>query len=277
MRTALLLSCLIGVTALPAQDNEFGKPVRTTVEAMRANPDAYRNVKVQFTVQFASLGRISNPFFTKFTPTEYTNFYAWSDDQPIWQEEAYNDVFGMLFLSKSNPQLEQLYTLPLYSRVRCTGVVRNTFQNLPWIEVLEFGKLGPKLDTAVLTHLHRGEKLMEQRLWQRAIAELTLAAGDGVPTAAVRAAHKHLGVCLLRMGESQAALGYLQSAKELAANTTNGTDFEVEKLLATARTSPGEAIDRTVDTTELSDSERPMWEAFEGGAAAPPTTRVLSR
>ena len=88
MRTALLLSCLIGVTALPAQDNEFGNPVRTTIAAMRANPDAFHNVKVKFTAQFASLGRISNPFFTKFTPTEYTNFYGWSDDQPIWQEKA---------------------------------------------------------------------------------------------------------------------------------------------------------------------------------------------
>ena len=273
MRTALLLSCLIGVTALPAQDNEFGKPVRTTVEAMRANPDAYRNVKVQFTVQFASLGRISNPFFTKFTPTEYTNFYAWSDDQPIWQEKAYNDVFGMLFLSKSNPQLEQLYTLPLYSRVRCTGVVRNTFQNLPWIEVLEFGKLGPKLDTAVLTHLHRGEKLMAERLWQRAVGELSMVPGDDVPAPAMQTAHKNLGICMLRMGESKAAVGYLQSAVALS----EGADMEAKQLLLTAQRNPEEAIDRVVDSSSLRDSERPMWEAFETASASSGPTRVLSR
>lgn len=273
MRTALLLSCLIGVTALPAQDNEFGNPVRTTIAAMRANPDAFHNVKVKFTAQFASLGRISNPFFTKFTPTDYTNFYAWDDNQPIWQEESYNDVFGMLFLSKSNPQLEQIYSMPLYTRVQCTGVIRNTFQDIPWIEVLEFSKLGPKLDTAVLTHLHRGEKLMEQRLWQRAIAELSLAPGNGVPPAATRAAHKNLGVCLLRMGEPQAAIGYLQSASKLA----KGGDMEVENLLATAKTSPEKAIDRTVDSSTLSDSERPMWEAFDGDSAAPAATRVLTR
>ena len=273
MRTALLLSCLISAHALPAQDIEFGTPVRTTIEALRANPDAYRNVKVQFTAQFASLGRISNPFFTKFTPTEYTNFYAWGDDQPIWQEPAYNDVFGMLFLSKSNPQLEQLYTMPLYTRVKCTGVVRNTFQNIPWVEVLSFSKLGPKLDTAVLTHLHRGEQLMEQRLWQRAVAELSLAPGAGLPPAATRAAHKNLGVCLLRLGEPRAAIGYLQSAKKLS----NGEDAELAQLLATAQSSPGEQLDREVDTSGLADSERPMWEAFEGGAAAPPATRVLSR
>ena len=273
MRTALLISCLIGVKALPAQGAEFGKPVQTTVEAMRANPDAYHNVKVQFTAQFASLGRISNPFFTKFTPTEYTNFYVWGDDQEIWKEPSYNDVFGMLFLSKSNPQLDQLYTLPLYKRVKCTGVVRNTFQSIPWVEVLEFEQLGPQVDTAVLTHLHRGEKLMGQRLWQRAVAELSLAPGKGVPPAVARAAHKNLGVCFLRMGEARAATSHLQSAATLTA----GRDFELEKLLATAQDQPSAGLDRTVDSSALRDCERPMWEAFRGVAASPAATRVLLR
>jgi hypothetical protein len=272
MRTALLLTCLAGVAALPAQDNEFGAPVRTTIGAMRANPDAYQNVKVVFTAQFASLGRISNPFFTKFTPTDFTNIYAWGDDQRIWEEKSYNDVFGMLFLSKSNPNREQVYTMPLYTRMRCTGVVRNTFQSIPWVEVLEFTVLDERLDTAVLTHLHRGEKLMAQRLWQRAVGELSMVPGDDVPAAAVRAAHKNLGVCMLRMGESKAAVGYLKSAVALS----DGNDAEAQQLLATAQRNPEEAIDRAVDSSSLSDSERPMWEAFEVASAATPA-RVLSR
>ncbi|MFT4843963.1 MAG: hypothetical protein ACI90M_004445 [Candidatus Azotimanducaceae bacterium] len=272
MRSALLVSFLLGVSALPAQ-TKLGPAVRTNLTAMRENPDAFHNVKVQFVTQFASLGRISNPFFTQFTPTEYTNFYGWADDQKLWQEKDYNDVFGMLFLSKSNRQLETLYTTGLYTRMRCTGVVRNTFQNTPWIEVISFEVLGEKLDTAVLTHLHRGVGLMEQRLWQRAISELSLAPGNGVPKTATQAAHKNLGVCLLRMGESQAAIGYLQSASSMA----KGMDFETESLLAMAMTSPEKAIDRTVDSSTLSDSERPMWEAFEGSKTAVPVTRVLGR
>ena len=273
MRSALLVSFLLGVAAVPAQDNDFGVAVRTNLSAMRANPDAFHNVKVQFVVQFASLGRIANPFFTKLTPTDFTNFYGWSDDQKLWQETDYNDVFGMLFLSKTNAQLEQLYTMSLYNRMRCTAVVRNTFQNIPWIEVLEFELLGEKLDTAVLAHLHRGEGLMEQRLWQRAISELSLAPGEGVPATATQAAHKNLGICLLRMGESQAAIGYLQSVTKLA----KGQDFETENLLAMAKSSPSEPIDRTVDSSRLSDSERPMWEAFDSGRPAAPVTRVLGR
>ena len=269
MKSALLVPFLFGVAALPAQDREFGVPVKTTLSAIRANPDAFHNVKVVFTTQFASLGRIANPFFTKFTATDYANFYGWSDEQPIWREPSYNDVFGMLFLSKTNDQLEQLYTLRLYQRIRCTAVVRSTFQDIPWIEVLEFEKLGPQLDTAVLTHLYRGEQLMEQRLWQRAIAELSLVPGDGVPAAPTKTAKKDLGICLLRMGEPQAAMGYLQAA------LGNGEDLEIENLLAIARTSPAEAIDRTVDASKLLDCERPMWEAFADSGET--GTRVLGR
>lgn len=271
MRTALFVSFLLGVAALPAQDREFGTPVRTTLSEVRDNPEAYKSVKVQFTAQFTSLGKLSNPFFTKFTPTEYSNFYVWADEQPIWQEKSYENVFGMLFLSKTHPKLEQLYALRLYQRIEVTGIVRNTFQNMPWIEVTDFGPVEGQLDTAVLTHLYRGEKLMDQRLWPRAIAELSLVPGEGVPPPALRAAHKNLGVCLLRMGEAQAAIGYLESASELAENT----DLEVLDLLALAKNSPDQAIDRTVDARGLKESERPMWEAFEGDKGRQPTTKLM--
>lgn len=271
MRSAFFVSFLLGVAALPAQNRELGPAVRTTLGAVRAEPEAFANVKVQFTVQFASLGRISNPFFTKFTSTDYANFYAWGDEQPIWQEPSYNDVFGMLFLSKLSKQLEKLYAMRLYQRMQVTGVVRNTFQNTPWIEVLEFKALDEQLDTAVLTHLHRGEQLMEQRLWQRAISELSLAPGEGVPQTATRAAHKNLGVCLLRMGEASAAAGYLESAAAMGES-----DYEIENLLAVARSEPATAIDRTVDLRHLTESERPMWEAFDTDAANK-AGRVLGR
>ncbi|MCR9246025.1 MAG: hypothetical protein NXI31_13420 [bacterium] len=264
MRIATLASVLLGVAALPAQtDREFGTPVPTTLNQIRAEPDAYKNVKVQFVVQFASLGRISNPFFTKFTPADFANFYVWADEEAIWREENYENLFGMMFLSKFNDQLESLYSLRTYDRVAVTGIIRNTFRNMPWIEVTGFEQLDAKLDTAVLTHLYRGEKLMQQRLWQRAIAELSLVPGGAVPESALLAAYRNLGTCLLRIGEADLALNYLQSASSLG----NGRDRETESLMAIAKTKPGEAIDRTVDSRSLADHERPMWEAFEAGSA----------
>jgi hypothetical protein len=151
MRTALFVSFLMGVSALPAQDSELGVTVDTTLSQVRADAEAYKSVQVKFTIQFASLGKIYNPFFTKFTPSEYSNFYAWPDEQPIWRLKDYHDVFGMLFLSKSSDKLDQLYKLKAYQRVAVTGIVRNTFQSLPWIEVTDSTCSRDSSRTPVLT------------------------------------------------------------------------------------------------------------------------------
>ncbi|HEX6811220.1 MAG TPA: hypothetical protein VF384_06335 [Planctomycetota bacterium] len=269
MRTVLFVSFLMGVAALPAQSNEFGVAVDTTLSHVRSEPEAFKNVKVRFTIQFASLGSISNPFFTKFTPAEYANFYAWPEEQPIWREKDYHDVFGMLFLSKSHDKLDQLYKLRTFQRLAVTGVVRNTFQGAPWIEVTQFDQLSGQLDTAVLAHLYRGEKFMEQRAWQRAVAELELVPGVGVTDSALRAVRRNLGTCFLRLGEANSAVSYLQAAADMP----GPVDAELEHMLAMAKSSPEAGLDRAVDSGNLRDSERPMWEAFDGDKARRPLAK----
>src|SRR5262245_52170150 len=187
MKTSLLATLLLCAAALPAQDQDDpNTSVVTTLTNVKADPDAYRNVKVTFNVQFVSLGRIANPFFTRFTPAEFTNIYVWADEQPIWQRSSYEDMFGNMFYPKVGPQLQQIFELHMYERLSVTGIVRNTFQSTPWIEVTEFSPLSGQVNAAVLSHLYRGETFMSERRWQRAIAELTLAPGSGVPAAAQR-------------------------------------------------------------------------------------------
>ncbi|MCA8977917.1 MAG: hypothetical protein KDC98_24540 [Planctomycetes bacterium] len=263
MKTLTLTTFLLGIAALPAQNRELGPAVSTTLTAIRAEPQAYKGVKVNFTIQFVSLGRLSNPFFTKFTPSDFANFYAWGDEQPIWRQDAYEDLFSTLFLSKFSNKLNDLYKLETYDRVRVTGVIRDTFQGRPWIEVLDFTPQSGRLDTAVLTHMYRGEKLMTQRSWQRAIAELSLVPDNSMPATVQQSAYKNLGICLLRLGEADTAASYLASAQLL-----DKGDKEVGQLLAMARSQPDQAIDRTVDARDLKDHERPMWEAFEERGAS---------
>lgn len=263
MKTSLLLTFVLGAALLPAQDREFGTPVVTTLDVVRNDPDAFRNVQVDFVVQFASLGRLSNPFFTRFTPTDYVNLYVWGDEQAIWQQKTYENLFGSLFYPKLGEQLEQVFELQKYQRIRVKAIVRDTFQNMPWIEVLSFEPLSERLDVPTLVHLNRGETFMAERKWQRAIAELSLAPGEGVPAAAQRAAYKNLGVCYLRIGEQAQAIQCLRTAVELG----GPSDLETERLLATAEMRPALELDRTVGTEGLRDFERPMWEAFEKDGA----------
>ncbi len=128
MKKTLIASFLL-CAALPAQEQEFGTSVSTTLTAVRSDPDAFRNVKVEFTVQFAALGNLSNPFFTRFTPTEYTNLMVWADEQPIWQKTEYDNVFGMLFYSKQGEKLSTVHGMKPYERFKVQGIIRNTFQN----------------------------------------------------------------------------------------------------------------------------------------------------
>ncbi len=257
---ALLLAVLpVTVTAQYEGHSKNEIVVETTLESIQEQPDAFKGVEVQFDVQYCSMGKIANPFFTRFTPTSYANFYVWADAQPIWRRDSYEDIFGMMFLSKENESLFDLYNLRLYDRISVKGVVRNVFQGKPWIEVQSFSRKANKVSTATLSHLFRGETHMGKREWRRAIAELSLAPAADVPVSVSAAVHKNLGLCYLRLGESETAMTHLNRA----ATMVGGGDRETVLLLQTAQANPEEALDRAVDSTEILDSERPMWEAFE--------------
>lgn len=275
MNRALILAMLVApglASVVDAQSsltilkNKTGAVVETTLDEIRATPDAYKEVWVKFPIQFCSMGKISNPFFTQFVPSEYANFYAWSAAQPIWRREAYDDVFGCLFVHKGNPVVEELYKFQTYQRFMCTGVVQNTFQEKPWIEVTEVEPMPQQVDTATLAHLYRAEMHMSRREWNQAISELSMAPADNVPNFVQSAVHKNLGVCYLRIGEAGVAQEHLQAAVQYQETR----DRETEQLAQLAETNPRQALDRDVNRSEVSSADRPMWEAFEDAEAAAP-------
>lgn len=266
-----LTLALVALTApcLTAQVSPFDateRTVTTTLDHVRQNPQAFKNVWVRFPVQFCSIGKVQNPFFTRFVPSQYANFYAWDEGAKIWQRPAYDDVFGTLFLSKESEQLEQLYALELYDRIMVTGIVRNVFQSKAWIEVTQFTPIPGKVDTPTLAHLFRGESHMQRRQWNRAISELSLASAGEVPNNIMANVHENLGTCYLRLGESETALMHLEQAERFAAGDLSR---ETAHMIATARENPESHLDREVEAIELGDFERPMWEAFEDATAVP--------
>lgn len=239
-------------------DRPTGKVVRTTLSHVRQTPDAFKNVWVRFDVQFASMGKVQNPFFTQFVPSRFANFYTWADEQEIWRQGQYEDLFGLLFIAKDNDQASELYTADVYQRMEITGIVRNTFQGEPWIEVTSFELMDKKLNTSSLSHLYRGESYMGKRQWKQAIAELSLAPGDELPHHVLSAIHKNLALCYLRMGEVPAAVSHLETAVDLVQNV----DHEVRKMAELAKVSPESFLDRNLGDAQIEDHNRPMWEAF---------------
>ncbi len=254
-----LTTVLAALAAMPAvSQTEDSLVVPTTLSALRQTPDAFRGVTVAFDVHFASMGSVENPFFTRFTPTDFANFYVWADEQPIWQREAYNQVFGHMFLSKSSDQIDKLYELNLYEHVRLTAVVRNTFMDMPWIEVLSFAGTGNALATPTLAHMYRGEQFMAKRQWQRAISELSLAPTGNLANPVMAAIEANLGTCYLSIGEASKGESHLSSSISYF-----DQNLEVQRQLRVAKSDPSRALDTSVEAVEIADNQRPMWEAFE--------------
>ncbi len=262
---AAFLSTLAPATSQGRLMDPDATVVDVDLDTLRRAPEAFMNVRVRFDIQFCSLGRIWNPFFTRFVPSEYANFYGWSGTQPIWQKESYDDVFGMLFLSKSSTHLGELYRFRTYDRLSIEGIVQNTFQGSPWIEVLAINPISGRVDTPTLAHLYRAQLHMEKREWQKAISELSLAPGNDQPSHVLGAINKGLGVCYLRTGESQKAAVYLATANQLM----DGTDIETSRLAQVAVQDPASQLDRAIDRSKVNEANRPIWEAFDDVAGQP--------
>jgi hypothetical protein len=271
MRIAFTL-CLAIAAPCAAQDKDPADhtTVDTTLAEVRKTPDAFRGVKLTFPVQFAWIGKVSNPFFTQFVPSDFANMQAWGTEQPIWRRTEYDDVFLLLFLSKQNTQLSELFKIQRYERLQITGVVRNTFQGEPWIEVLTFTRQGAGVDTATLAHMYRGEQHMADRAWNRAISELTMSLRGSSPTEVQAHAHKNLGICYLRLGEAKSAVTHLTQASKLWAQE----DPETTRLTTIAQSHPSLELDRQVRARAMDEGDRPLWEAFED--ATKPTTPAPS-
>lgn len=272
MKIALTLglSLALCTPALAGDQDPVGKVVETTLTQVRRSPDAFKGVWVSFNVQFTSIGRVQNPFFTQFVPSKFANFYGWAVEQPIWRKSEYDDLYGMLFMDKENDQLDRLYQLKTYQQIKVTGVVRNVFQGEPWIEVASFTEMSNKVNTAVLAHMYRGEQFMKKREWNKAISELSLAPAAEVPEGVLATVHKNMAICYLRLGESGTAMRHINSAISMG----QSSDPEIQRLAKVASQRPEEELDRTVTGAQIQDHERPMWEAFEeaqnGKAATPP-------
>lgn len=258
LSTATLALTLAGPCLAGGDRPARSELISTTLDAIRESPGTFKDVRVTFPVQFASIGSLQNPFFTRFVSNDFTNFHAWSDHQAIWRKDQYDDVFGYLFLSKENEQIDELFQVHVYDRMQLVGVVRDLFQGEPWIEVQSFELLTGKVDTPTLAHLYRGEQHMSEHHWTRAISELSLAPVDTVPDHVRAVVHRDIGLCYLRQGEAGQAVTHLEIAMELAGEN----DRETAALLYTAQNTPAVELDRQVALT-VPDYDRPMWEAFE--------------
>lgn len=262
---ALALGLVAGSASAQGSKVEMSstpKPVK--LQDVRANPAAYKNVFISFQAQFHSIGSVHNPFFTRFTRTEYTNFWAWGDEQKVWKLDEFSNPLSILFVKKldNDALLAELFRFKRFDRLQVTGVVRNVFKNAPWIEVISIEKLGGKVTTPTLTHMHRAYAYMAKRRWTQAGTELNLAMTDGLPPFYQGWIHAYLGECLMKLGRPDPALNQLGYAQDYLPD-----ERSVAKNIALVKSDPKRAIDQVEAGKSIPKNMVPIWVAVTGSSA----------
>jgi hypothetical protein len=264
------LAFAIGLVAAPLaaqHDSRLFEPKETTLEGVRANATAFKNVYVTFTCQFQGIGGVHNPFFTRFTRSEYANFAVWGDNQKIWLKEEYQNPLPGLFVQKNgrDDTLKLLYRLRRYQRIRIVGVVRNVFRDEPWLDVISIEEVGGKVTIPTLAHMHKASDYMAQRKWAQAGTELNQAMTGGLPDFYMGWIHANLGECFMRLGKPDAALSQLSNAKAYLPEVRS-----ISRNIELVAKDPKAAVDTQDGGKVVPKNLEPIWLAVEDSSKASP-------
>ncbi|MEZ5988602.1 MAG: hypothetical protein R3F30_05675 [Planctomycetota bacterium] len=263
---ALALFATAGLRA-QIQDDDLYEPKDVTMEQVRGNATAFKNVHIRFTCQFHGIGAVHNPFFTRFTRADFANFAVWGDNQKIWNEGEYQNPLPGLFVAKigRDETLKTIYQLQRYQRIEVTGIVRNVFLDEPWIEVFSVTPVANKVSIPTLTHMHKAVDYMAQRKWALAGSELNQAMTSELPTFYQGWIHAYMGECFMRLGKADNARTQLSYAMDFLPN-----ELSVAQNLQTVTHNPKAGIDTMEDAGKgIPKNLEPVWVAVEEPRSAP--------
>ena len=225
MSLVLLTMTLIAPSSLFAQGEGWWddlyeqRPV--TLDQVRAEPHAFRNIDISFVVQFNAIGAIDNPYYTRFERDQYVNFSAWDDAVHLWQRAVYKDSFPYLFMSRISKQSQELLRATRYQRFVVAGRVSSVFRGQPWIEVMGIKPLKGALTEPSLIHIVKANELKKIRRFDAAAGEFALAHIPSLPVTVRTECLTQQAYCLSMANRYNDALRSLQQA--VALNPKNDT------------------------------------------------------
>ena len=134
---ALVLAGLTAGSVGISADGKDRPPSHTTLDALRAQPDAWLNAPITFEGRFHRLGEVYQPFFSPFDSFSFQNFAAWDVSSDLNSKDVFLDHCATLYVDREmmSPTMRSLSELKPYQRFTATGVVRAVFAGKPFIEV----------------------------------------------------------------------------------------------------------------------------------------------
>jgi hypothetical protein len=189
-----------------------------TLEKVLKTPEAFRGHSVCFAAQFHKLGRVANPFYTKFESDWYLNFSVWGDGAPLWEKPVYKTNFPYMFVRRGSESAQAMLGAPLYSRWIFTAEVVDVFNGMPWIEVTGVKRLETQLDEPALVHLVKGAMLRDLGRFDVAAQEFRAADHKGLPVSVRIFAMREEALALHHGGKTALGIARVQSGLDVAQN-----------------------------------------------------------
>jgi tetratricopeptide (TPR) repeat protein len=195
--TVFALALVAGVTAPSAARAQDGwwdsEPRTTTLEKLRADPSAFKDVPVRVTLLFHEKRGIFNPYYTPFLPDRYFNLSAWSDSELFSKEDFTKNLYAFFFVEKDSAFGRRLSEIAPRTRINCKAIVRSVFRGEPWIEISdvkeETGSVGPVSIRAVL----RGDEAFDRGDHDGALLAYREALADRPGGVAEAGVHRRIG------------------------------------------------------------------------------------
>jgi hypothetical protein len=178
----------------------LAEPRQLQVEDLLKDPESYRGIPVRLELAFCGLGKLENPFFTRFTMANYINFACWNGQAMLWEREQYIDSFPLFFADRRLKVSEVFATAMPFERFEVHAIIRDTFRGLPWVEILSAKPLEDRLTKASVRHI-RQAKL------QLAKGNHSLAAGEFARALKAPLPRAHRLIVLKMAARNQEQLG----------------------------------------------------------------------
>jgi hypothetical protein len=175
-----ILALLVTASASERRTPEAAPPV-VSWKTLSDHPGDWLGKTVRLRVQLQGRVETWNPYLTRFGSRQFAAVQAWADEQYPWIKAEYDAPAVRVFLRRGEACDWALEKIEPNARFEMTGIVRETFLDLPWIELQEVLPLPERITEGTLIHAGKAQQLIQERAYARAESELDQAITDDLP------------------------------------------------------------------------------------------------
>lgn len=156
---------------------------RTLAEVV-ADPQLYLGRRVLVRFQLESELASWNPYLTRFGGGDFRAHRAWTDEQFLWEREAWENPAALLFTRRGSVAEHVLDGAPKLARYEAVAHVAQVFLGRPWIELEQVQRIEGAIGEGSVLHATRALEHGEKEQWRSAIDNFDRALVGEMPEAA---------------------------------------------------------------------------------------------